>query len=582
MACDGGGDNNGDGGNNNDPFVSVCDGFIVTITGTEGDDNLVGTEGNDVIRGLGGNDTIDGRGGNDRICGDRGNDNLLGGNGNDILDGGPDDDIVDGESGDDIIIEAPGSHDVLVGPAFDPQGPQNLDEVSYTDAISGIFMNITSNENQVVDEDGNTVRLDGFFPNIYGSFHPDSFFFSNEFHDGAEGHVFDPIQGGSDILIIDAAGMPISVIKETSFFQGALGPLQGDTTILIGNTLLNTVDIEHITAYNFPPLIIDDGDTGYNAPGFTNQAEGGQGFNGDIEFSPAGEGNTATWSFTNLPNGLYNVSATWDPGPDRASNSTFTIMDGADLIILEVDQQLAPDDFQDEDEFFEILGVVKASGTQLTVELSDQGANGFVIADAVRVERFNGGIILDNESETFNEIVEFTPPDIIINELSEGFLGSQLEVPGNASIMLTFSQALLDDIQAEMILRATDMLLISTTYAPKPDLSKEVKITLTLNGVDFEVTIDQTQLNQSFTTAPAGLTPIQNLFLCRVPKPAGSESPISGLRVRIESLDLGSPFSYDSMMATPVNKLELPQFGDLPFVPDFEAVLMCLVSPFLF
>jgi hypothetical protein len=36
------------------------------------------------------------------------------------------------------------------------------------------------------------------------------------------------------------------------------------------------------------------------------------------------------------------------------------------------------------------------------------------------------------------------------------------------------------------------------------------------------------------------------------------------------------------MMATPVNKLELPQFGDLPFVPDFEAVLMCLVSPFLF
>jgi len=301
MACGGGGDNNGDGGNNNDPFVSACDGFIVTITGTEGDDNLVGTEGNDVIRGLGGNVTIDGRGGNDRICGDRGNDNLLGGDGLDILDGGPDDDIVDGQSGDDIVIEAPGSHDVLVGPAFDPQGPQNLDEVSYTDAISGIFMNITSNQNQVVNEDGDTVRLEGFFPNIYSGFHPDSFFFSNQFHNGAVGHVFDPIQGGNDILIIDAAGSPISVIKESSSFQGALGQLQGDTTILFGNTLLNTVDIKIITAYNFPPLIIDDGDEGYDAPGFTRQAVDGQGYNGDIEFSFANDGNTATWMFSDIP-----------------------------------------------------------------------------------------------------------------------------------------------------------------------------------------------------------------------------------------------------------------------------------------
>ena len=37
MACDGGSDGNDGGGVSNEPFVSACDGFIATITGTEGE-----------------------------------------------------------------------------------------------------------------------------------------------------------------------------------------------------------------------------------------------------------------------------------------------------------------------------------------------------------------------------------------------------------------------------------------------------------------------------------------------------------------------------------------------------------------
>ncbi len=54
-----------------------CLGRAVTITGTDGSDNLKGTPGDDVIDGRAGNDTIDGKGGVDVICGGPGNDVIV-------------------------------------------------------------------------------------------------------------------------------------------------------------------------------------------------------------------------------------------------------------------------------------------------------------------------------------------------------------------------------------------------------------------------------------------------------------------------------------------------------------------------
>jgi Ca2+-binding RTX toxin-like protein len=56
---------------------TMCQGKVVTITGTAGDDVLVGTDGDDVIAGQGGNDTISGLGGSDTICGGDGTDTVL-------------------------------------------------------------------------------------------------------------------------------------------------------------------------------------------------------------------------------------------------------------------------------------------------------------------------------------------------------------------------------------------------------------------------------------------------------------------------------------------------------------------------
>ena len=82
-----------------------CNGKVVTILGTSGDDILNGTRGPDVIHGLGDNDVIRGMGGDDTICGGDGDDTLDGGEGNDILDGGPGrDECINGPSGTGILV----------------------------------------------------------------------------------------------------------------------------------------------------------------------------------------------------------------------------------------------------------------------------------------------------------------------------------------------------------------------------------------------------------------------------------------------------------------------------------------------
>lgn len=69
--------------------TTLCEGRVVTISGTAGPDFLFGTAGPDVIAGLGDKDEIDGAGGADFICGGDGDDLLTGGAGSDQLIGGP-------------------------------------------------------------------------------------------------------------------------------------------------------------------------------------------------------------------------------------------------------------------------------------------------------------------------------------------------------------------------------------------------------------------------------------------------------------------------------------------------------------
>lgn len=137
-----------------------------------------------------------------------------------------------------------------------------------------------------------------------------------------------------------------------------------------------------------PKAAIDDGDAGFTATaGFSSF--GGQGFQDDVTFAGPGSGTeTATWTFSGLTPGLYRVSTTWSPDPNRATNAPFTVFDSSSpLGTVLVNQEVAPDDLFDAGSFWEDLGSSFAiTSDTLAVWLTDL-ADEFVIADAIRIER---------------------------------------------------------------------------------------------------------------------------------------------------------------------------------------------------
>ncbi|MDZ4685792.1 MAG: choice-of-anchor D domain-containing protein, partial [Planctomycetaceae bacterium] len=142
------------------------------------------------------------------------------------------------------------------------------------------------------------------------------------------------------------------------------------------------------------PLIVDDGDGGFSTTGSwaTSTTSGGRG--NDLRYlNPSSPAGTATWSFSGLTAGRYRVSATWPTGlgAAAATNAPFTIRataGGPALHTIAINENAAPSDFPDAGSQWEDLAsMVSVSGTTLVVELTNVGAETWVVADAIRIER---------------------------------------------------------------------------------------------------------------------------------------------------------------------------------------------------
>jgi Calx-beta domain/Dockerin type I domain/HYDIN/CFA65/VesB-like, Ig-like domain len=137
--------------------------------------------------------------------------------------------------------------------------------------------------------------------------------------------------------------------------------------------------------------IIDNGDAAFtrSGGGWTNVTNT-LAYGLDYEYHAAGSGNAAaTWTFTALANGSYEVFTRWTAFVNRATNAPYAIIDGsaalgAALGTVQVNQQAAPaGDFSD-GVTWQSLGTYSIGSNTLTVRLSNN-ANGLVIADAVRI-----------------------------------------------------------------------------------------------------------------------------------------------------------------------------------------------------
>lgn len=178
----------------------------------------------------------------------------------------------------------------------------------------------------------------------------------------------------TDLILTYETGQS-GVAEITVRATDASGLFVEDTVLVTVSDVINTV------------WILDNSQPGFSQRGSWTAAAGG--FEGGYLHSAKGSGNdAASWTFENLPSGLYRVSATWLPFVNRASDAPFTITSGSSVSeTLQVNQELAPDDFADAGAVWEDLGgLYPIAGGTLTVRLTDE-ANEYVIADAIRVER---------------------------------------------------------------------------------------------------------------------------------------------------------------------------------------------------
>jgi subtilisin family serine protease len=134
--------------------------------------------------------------------------------------------------------------------------------------------------------------------------------------------------------------------------------------------------------------IIDDGDPGFSTIGNWNYYTG-QGFGtpSDVLAAAAGTGaDSATWSFIGLAAGSYRVSVTWTRHPNRATNAKYSVTTTGTSQFT-INQQLAPAGGPVESgTTFQDLGTFVVNGGSIVVSLNNN-ANGYVIADAVRIEK---------------------------------------------------------------------------------------------------------------------------------------------------------------------------------------------------
>ncbi|GEM_PF-1968895 len=382
-------------------FTSVTAGVNVLLAGGDDLAEVTGQRAGITV-------VLDGGAGNDTLKGGTGPETLIGGPGADVIFDGHGDDIVDAGLDDDVVFATPGSDDVFI----DVGGNDTLD---FSLSNQGITLDLDTAAVQRVTDTGNTVQLVGQWENFIGSALPDHVFVH-------PGHFPRFLQGGSpdagDRLFVDALGNTVSD--------------DGAKLVIPGFADIFHAGFEEIPIIHGAPYLIDDSVPLFEGPGFfPSDPNESQGFNGGVLFSAANAGNTATWKFQNLPPGTYAVSATWTFAGDRAKNSPFTIRDGGPtgpvVKTLQVNQEQNPGEFIYQGILFRNLGIVRITGNQMTVQLSDLGADQFVCADAIRIEPIDPrSFIIDDGDPGFSTTAAATA--LANNEANRGAFGDTVTV----------------------------------------------------------------------------------------------------------------------------------------------------------
>lgn len=181
----------------------------------------------------------------------------------------------------------------------------------------------------------------------------------------------------------------------------------------------------------------DDSLPGFSTSGGQWVASAGGGYLGNQTISdPANGAGVATWTFNVTP-GTYTVAATWPAAGDQATNATYFAFDGStELSKVTVDQQISIADFADTStgnaRWESLGGPVAIAGTQLIVQLSNNGANGPVVADGVRIQQVSS-LVFRPQGPT--SVAQYTPIGSTVTNPGLPYVGAvQAVVPNPANV----------------------------------------------------------------------------------------------------------------------------------------------------
>jgi subtilase family serine protease len=206
--------------------------------------------------------------------------------------------------------------------------------------------------------------------------------------------------GGATLTLTDPINLPSGFSLVSDFGSLTLAPGASTSfTVQVNTATVGTYSgtVSFITSdpnanpYHFT-LTATVGNTAIipnTSPAFSETGTGWLswpgGYSGNYQYHHGASGaDTAIWQGAGVPAGAYTIATTWNASSNHATNATYQIYDGTQLLqTVTVDQTKAPSGGGTFNNFaFQNLATVTISSGTLKVVLSDNG-NGDVVADAV-------------------------------------------------------------------------------------------------------------------------------------------------------------------------------------------------------
>ena len=263
--------------------------------------------------------------------------------------------------------------------------------------------------------------------------------------------------------------------------------------------------------------IIDDGDTGFSLSGSGwNTEVFPDHFGGDNNYLQSGvhSGDSASWKFDNLVPGLYRISGYWYPHPNRATNTQVTvtgIQGGSDSQVI--NQQNLSASLSDVGKNWQDIGFyqVDENGV-ITVTFNNDNADGLVVADAMRIERYNAvsvsDVIVDEDAGT--AIISVTATSVVGTAFSVDFAtidGTAFAGSDYTSVSgtLNFSGTVQNEVHTitiplteDEIVEADETMLVNLSVGSQAVELSQSQVTVTIADNDSAtLSIEDVSINES-------------------------------------------------------------------------------------